>query len=338
MTAGKRNGGRSGSTALDQESQAALGSDRLRECYRTMLVVRKFEEEVQRLFQKGKVLGTTHLCIGQEAVSAGIETALKQDDVVAATYRGHGQALARGVDVEGLAAELLGRQTGICGGRAGSMNVVDLEHNLLGCFGIVGGSIATATGAGLSLKGSGRVAVAYFGEGATNHGYFHECLNFAKVLELPVVFVCENNGYGEFTPWREVTAGANLLSRAETFEIPSERADGMDVEDVSRAAATVVEGARSGKGPHFLECVTYRYVGHSRSDPGAYRPAGELEQWKERDPLLVTRAQLMALGVDEEELDADELAVGESVDQGFSAALAAPAADPASLGSGYADA
>jgi len=317
----------------------ALSAGELRACYRTMLAVRWFEEEVMRLFQQGHVAGTTHLCIGQEAVSAGVETALREDDLVAATYRGHGQALARGVDLEALAAEMLGRKTGVCGGRAGSMNVVDLSRNLLGCFGIIGGTLATAIGAGLSVKGSGRVAVAYFGDGTTNHGYFHECLNFAKVQELPVLFVCENNGYGEFTPWREVTAGSDLLARAEVFGIPAESADGMDVRDVARVAHAAVARARDGQGPQFIEAVTYRFVGHSRSDPGAYRPPGELERWKERDPLLVARQALIEdLGVPAEEVDADEQAVQRQVAGGFEAALAAAPADPARPATAYAHA
>ncbi|MGH2944734.1 MAG: thiamine pyrophosphate-dependent dehydrogenase E1 component subunit alpha [Solirubrobacteraceae bacterium] len=304
-----------------------------------MLTVRAFEEEVQRLFQKGEVLGTTHLCIGQEAVSAGVEAALRGDDMVAATYRGHAQAIARGVSVEALAAEMLGRATGICGGRAGSMNVVDLSHNLLGCFGIIGGTVATAIGAGLSLRGTGRVAVAYFGDGTANHGYFHECLNFAKVRTLPVVFVCENNGYGEFTPWREVTAGQDLLARAEALAIPAEQADGMDVRDVHRVAAAAVAAARAGSGPRFIECLTYRFVGHSRSDPGLYRPAGELERWRERDPLLVARAALAGeLGVADGTLDAEERTARALVDTAFVSALAAPPPDPARPATAYADA
>src|SRR3954468_22438186 len=170
------------------------------DAYGRMLLIRHFENEMQRLFLKGEVHGTTHLCAGQEAVPVGVCLALEPGDHVAGTYRGHGHALAKGADPDALAAELLGRVTGVCGGRAGSMNVVDLEHGLIGCFGIVGGSIAAATGAALSAKRQGGVAVAFFGDGATNQGYFHECLNFAAVGALPAVFVCENNLYGEFTP------------------------------------------------------------------------------------------------------------------------------------------
>ena len=324
--------------AAERDVATELAGDALLDAWRTMLTIRAFEEQVQRLFQKGEILGTTHLYIGQEAVATGVETALTPEDYVAATYRGHGHALARGVDVTALAAEMLGRATGVCGGRAGSMNVVDLRRGLVGSFGIIGGTIAAATGIGLSLKGSGRVAVAYFGDGTTNQGYFHECLNFAKVFELPVVFVCENNGYGEFTPWREVTAGGDLVARAAVFDIPAERTDGMDVRAVARTAGDAVGRARAGGGPQFIEAVTYRFVGHSRSDPGAYRPAGELERWKERDPLVLARAALAESATAAADLDEQEAAVRRAVDDAFVEALAAPLPDPSRPLTAYAPA
>ena len=229
-----------------------------------------------------------------------------------------------GTDPEGLLAELLGRETGVNGGRAGSMNVVDPEHGVLGCYGIVGGSIAAATGAGLSLRGTGAVAVAYFGDGTTNQAYFFECLNFAKVFELPVVFVCENNGYGEYTPFEAVTPGG-IVPRAAVFELPTTELDGMDVRAVRTAAREIVERVRAGGGPEFVEARTYRFVGHSRSDPGKYRPDGELDRWRERDPLLVAGALLR----DELGMSAESVAqVGDEVDaeldQIEAAALAAP--------------
>ena len=253
----------------------SLGSDL--DLYRRMVLIRRFEELVQSLFLRGEVYGTTHLCSGQEAVSVGVAAALREDDRVACTYRGHGHLLAMGTDPEGLLAELLGRETGVNGGRAGSMNVVDPEHGVLGCYGIVGGSIAAATGAGLSLRGTGAVAVAYFGDGTTNQAYFFECLNFAKVFELPVVFVCENNGYGEYTPFEAVTPGG-IVPRAAVFELPTTELDGMDVRAVRTAAREIVERVRAGGGPEFVEARTYRFVGHSRSDPGKYRPDGELDR------------------------------------------------------------
>ena len=186
------------------------------EFYRRMLVIRRFEELVQSLFLRGEVYGTTHLCSGQEAVSVGFASALAPDDRVACTYRGHGHLLARGLAPAALLGELLGRTTGVNGGRAGSMNIVDHDHGVVGCFGIVGGSIAAATGAALALKGTGRIATAFFGDGATNQAYFFECLNFAKVLGLPTLFVCENNGYGEYTSMDLVTAG-KIVARAEAM-------------------------------------------------------------------------------------------------------------------------
>jgi TPP-dependent pyruvate/acetoin dehydrogenase alpha subunit len=293
------------------------------ELYRTMLLIRGFEDRVQSLFLRGEVYGTTHLYSGQEAVAVGFAGALEDVDRIACTYRGHGHLLAMGTDPEALLAELLGRESGVNGGRAGSMNIVDPAHGVLGCYGIVGGSIAAATGAALSLKGSGGVAVAYFGDGATNQAYFFECLNFAKVLELPIVFVCENNGYGEYTPYEAVTPGG-IVPRAAAMELPTTQIDGMDVAAVRAAAVEIVGRVRSGSGPEFVEARTYRFVGHSRSDPGKYRPAGELDHWRERDPLAVAAAALQRGGVAEDELVAVSDQVEATLQRIEEAALAAP--------------
>jgi TPP-dependent pyruvate/acetoin dehydrogenase alpha subunit len=295
--------------------------------YRQMLLIRRFEDRVQALFLRGVVYGTTHLYSGQEAVAVGFASALRDGDRVACTYRGHGHSLALGTEPEALLAELLGRATGVNGGRSGSMNVVDPDHGLIGCYGIVGGSIAAATGAALGLRGSDSVAVAYFGDGATNQAYFFECLNFAKVLHLPVVFVCENNGYGEYTPVDAVTAGT-ITGRAAAMEVRTTHVDGMDVWAVRDAALEIVGRVRGGEGPEFVEARTYRFVGHSRSDPGKYRPPGELERWRERDPLVVAAARLRdGLGVSEEELEAISAGVDEELDRVEAAALAAPFPD-----------
>ncbi|MGZ4202250.1 MAG: thiamine pyrophosphate-dependent dehydrogenase E1 component subunit alpha, partial [Thermoleophilaceae bacterium] len=236
---------------MTRTEAAAPASDAaaLLDGYGRMLLLRRFEEAMQRLFLRNEIHGTVHLYIGQEAVSVGVCSALREDDLVAATYRGHGAALAKGTDPEALAAELMGRTTGACGGRAGSMNVVDLEHGLIGCFGIVGGSIAAATGAGITAARDGRVVVAFFGDGAANQAYFQECLNFAKVMGLPVLYVCENNGYGEFTPTELVTAGGDIGARAGVLGIPAQRVDGNDLEAVAAAAREAVERARAGEGP-----------------------------------------------------------------------------------------
>jgi len=271
--------------------------------YRQMLLIRGFEDLVQSLFLKGEVYGTTHLYSGQEAIATGVASLLEERDRVAATYRGHGHALALGVDPQQLLDEMLGRASGVNGGRAGSMNVNAPAQRLIGSFGIVGGSIAAATGAALALKRTtGGVAVAYFGDGAMNQGYVFECLNFCQVLKLPVLLVCENNGYGEYTPFRSVTAG-EIRSRAEVMEVPAETVDGMSVWTVREAALRGLEHVRGGNGPAFLEALAYRFVGHSRSDPGAYRPEGELDEWRTRDPIVVLRRQLEAEGVEGARLD-----------------------------------
>jgi TPP-dependent pyruvate/acetoin dehydrogenase alpha subunit len=298
--------------------------------YGRMLLLRRFEEAMQRLFLRGEIHGTVHLYTGQEAVSVGVCAALDPGDQVAATYRGHGAALAKGTEPEALAAELMGRVTGACGGRAGSMNVIDLEHGLLGCFGIVGGSIATATGAALSAQREGRVAVAFFGDGAANQAYFHECLNFAQVLRLPAVYVCENNGYGEFTPMEVVTAGGDIAARAACLGMPSAKVDGIDLEAVMAAAGKAVRRARNGEGPTFIEALTYRHLGHSKSDPGAYRPKDELARWMERDPIVLLRARLAGQhGTDEERLHTIEAEASERIERAIEAALDAPYPDPA---------
>jgi TPP-dependent pyruvate/acetoin dehydrogenase alpha subunit len=292
--------------------------------YRQMLLIRGFEDLVQSLFLKGEVYGTTHLYSGQEAVATGVASLLEDRDRVAATYRGHGHALALGVDPQQLLDEMLGRATGINGGRAGSMNVNSPGDRLIGSFGIVGGSIAAATGAALALKRTTRgVAVAYFGDGAMNQGYVFECLNFCQVLKLPVLLVCENNGYGEYTPFRSVTAG-EIRARAEIMEVPAETIDGMSAWTVREAAARALEHVRGGKGPAFVEALTYRFVGHSRSDPGAYRPDGELDEWRTRDPIVVLRAQLEAEGANPAHLDELEQAMSADLEQMRERGLAAP--------------
>jgi len=299
--------------------------------YRRMLVIRGVEDRVQSLFLRGEVYGTTHLYSGQEAVAVGFASALIDGDRVACTYRGHGHLLAMGTEPYALVAELLGRQTGLNGGRSGSMNMVDPEHGVLGCYGIVGGSIAAATGAAITLRGSGAIAVAYFGDGATNQAYFFECLNFAKVLGLPVLFVCENNGYGEYTPFEAVTAGG-IVPRAAAMELPVTQIDGMDVSAVREAAVEIVARIRAGGGPEFVEARTYRFVGHSRSDPGKYRPEGELDRWRERDPLTVAATLLREqLGVDAADITRIGSEVDAELDRVQAEALGAPFPSPVTI-------
>jgi TPP-dependent pyruvate/acetoin dehydrogenase alpha subunit len=316
------------STVETSTAASTLGAEDAVELFRRMYLVRRFEDAVQSLFQRGEVHGTTHLYSGQEAVAVGVCSVLGEADRVAGTYRGHGHAIALGVDPQALLDELLGRATGVCAGRAGSMNVIDLEHRLIGCFGIIGGSIGAATGAAVALSRTHGVAVAFFGDGTANHGYFHECLNFAQVRRLPVVYVCENNLYGEFTPWENVTGG-QITARPQALGIPAVTVDGNDLWAVREAAATAAEHARAGNGPAFIEALTYRFVGHSRSDPGAYRKPGELDAWRERDPLILARESLVKTrGIDPARIDEAAASVEADIEQMVERALAAPFPDP----------
>jgi TPP-dependent pyruvate/acetoin dehydrogenase alpha subunit len=311
-------------TAVPEQHDVEVSLQHLRQ----MMLIRAFELEIQRLFLRGEVHGTTHLYNGQEAVSVGVCAALRSGDYVAATYRSHGAALALGIPAEALAAELLGRTTGIDGGRGGSMNIIDLERGLIGTFGIVGGSIGAATGAAITAKRHGGVAVAFFGDGATNQAYFHECLNFAVVRALPVLFVCENNLYGEFTPFASVTAGGDIAARASAYGISSHKVDGNVIAEVTQAASDAVGHARE-HGPAFLECLTYRHLGHSKSDPGKYRPADEHEMWLARDPIDLEKARLSEeFSLAPERLVDLQADVARELGEAIEAALAAPVAGP----------
>ena len=293
--------------------------------YLSMLRIRLFEDAVYRLFLANEVEGTTHLYQGQEAVAVGVCSVLEPGDAVAATYRGHGAALALGTDPTALMAELLGRETGTNGGRGGSMNVIDVERGLIGCFGIVGGSIAAATGAGLAaqLSRDGSVAVAFFGDGASNQAYFHECLNLAAVRGLPVVYVCENNLYGEWTAMERVTAGSDIAARAAAYSMAAGVVDGNDVLAVREAAREAVRRARTGGGPTLLECRTYRHKGHSKVDPGTYRPKDEVQAWVARDPI----PRLAAL-MDDDEVEQLHDEAEEELEGVLSAARASGYPDP----------
>jgi TPP-dependent pyruvate/acetoin dehydrogenase alpha subunit len=295
--------------------------------YQTMVGIRRFEEQIQSLFMRGEVHGTIHLCNGQEAAEVGVCSML-DDDPVSAPYRGHGVALALGVTPRALAAELMGRVTGTNGGRSGSLNVIDRAHNLVHTSGIIGGSLGCALGVSLSARRTGKVSVAFFGDGATNHGYFHECLNFARVFELPLVMVCENNLYGEFTPMASVTAGGDITARAAAYDIHSEKVDGNDLAEVRRVAGVAIARARDGGGPQFIEALTYRQLGHSKSDPAKYRPQEELESWLKRDPLLITRHQLIDGGLSPDEVTAIEQRAAQDINDGIEAARQDPFPDP----------
>lgn len=269
------------------------------EWYRSMLRIRLFEEKVQELFMGGNIEGTTHLCQGQEAVSVGAIAAMRPEDVLTNTYRGHGQALARGMPPERAFAELMGRATGVAGGVGGSMHLVDFSVGNIGSNAIVGAGLPIAVGAAMSfkLRGQPRVALTFFGDAATNIGTFHEAMNMAAVWRAPVVFIIENNLYGEYSAVRETTPIDDLALRAGAYAMPGRIVDGQDVEAVYEATGEAIDRARRGDGPTLLEMKTYRYRGHSRADPAKYRPEGELERWKARDPIELLGARLAAEGL-----------------------------------------
>lgn len=304
-----------------------IDGDRMLGWYRQMLSIRLFEGKVQELYQEGLISGTIHLCQGQEAVSVGAVGALREGDYLTVTYRGHGQAVARGVDIEKALAELMGRSTGLCRGLGGSMHLADADLGLLGAFAIVGAGLPVAVGAAQSatLRGTGAVAMTFFGDGATNIGTFHESLNLAAVWGAPVVFVCENNLYGEFSPLRHTTPIDDLADRAAAYGMPGVVVDGMDVMAVHAAARQAVDAARAGGGPSLLEMKTYRYSGHSRSDPARYRPPGELEQWRDRDPIATLESRLIRDRLLTEEAAASVRgAVQEEIDSAAVRAASAP--------------
>jgi acetoin:2,6-dichlorophenolindophenol oxidoreductase subunit alpha len=268
-------------------------------CYRSMVQIRLFEERVQGLFLEGQVQGTTHLCQGQEAVSVGAVRAMGPHDVLTNTYRGHGEALARGMSPEVAFAELMGRRGGSSHGVGGSMHLTDFSMGNIGANAIVGAGLPIAVGAAMSfrLRKEPYVALTFFGDGATNIGTFHEALNMAAVWKAPVVFIAVNNLYGEYSPLRTTTPIDDLARRADAFGIPGIVVDGQDVEAVYVGTSEGMERARGGDGPSLLEMKTYRYRGHSRSDPAKYRPTGELEVWKARDPITILGHRLTDAGV-----------------------------------------
>jgi pyruvate dehydrogenase E1 component alpha subunit len=300
--------------------------------YEQMAVIRRTEKAAHDMFMAGLVKGTTHLAAGQEAVAVGAAAALRPDDYVFATYRGHHHAMARGASPESCLAELMSRATGLCKAKGGSMHLTKADAGMLGSYAIVGSHLPMAVGAAWSatLRGTDQVAVAFFGDGATNIGAFHEALNLAAVWRLPVLFVCENNLYMEYTPIGDVTAVANpAADRAPAYNLPAEVIDGNDVLVVRDAVGRAAARARAGDGPTVLEARTYRHFGHSRTDPATYRPADEVRDWLARDPLTVTRDQLDRLGVKPEVLSDVDDRVEKLVADAVAAAKAAPPADPA---------
>jgi len=302
--------------------------------YRTMVECRTFEERAQQLFFEGLVRGTTHLGNGQEAVAAGFAGAMRADDYTFCTYRGHNHTLARGVPMAPILAELFGRGSGLMGGKGGSMHLTSVAHGAMGSYAIVGAHLPIAVGAAWSAqyRKSGQVAVCFFGDGTTNIGAFHEALNLAAVWGVPAVFVCENNQYMEYTAIGSVTAVPRpAADRAAAYGLEAIVVDGNDVRAVHKVARTAIDNARAGGGPALIEALTYRHGGHSRADPGKYRPDAEVKAWLARDPIPAERARLLAEDVDEAALAAIEADAAAAVAAAETIARAGPEPDPASL-------
>jgi pyruvate dehydrogenase E1 component alpha subunit len=313
------------------EQDADVGTDELLALYEQMAIIRRTEKAAYDLFMSGLVKGTTHLASGQEAVAVGASAGLRPDDYVFATYRGHHHAMARGATPQECLAELMSKATGLCQAKGGSMHLTKASVGMLGSYAIVGSHLPMAAGAAWSakLRGTDQVAVAFFGDGATNIGAFHEALNLAAVWALPVLFVCENNLYMEYTPISAVTATENpAADRAGAHRIPAEVVDGNDVVLVRQFVAAAADRARSGGGPSLIEAQTYRHYGHSRADPAKYRPAEEVERWMKHDPLDVARARLEALGVPPGAVEEADARAAQVVEAAVDAAKNAPDADP----------
>ncbi len=266
---------------------------------RRMIEIRGFEDEIQGLFTKNLVRGSTHLCNGQEACAVGACFALRLEDSMLCTYRGHGAVLAKGAPLEGTFAEILGRETGICRGKGGSMHLTDVSVGAYGSFAIVGAHLPIATGLAFAAKheGTDAVSLCFFGDGSVNIGAAHEAMNLAGIWKLPVIFFCENNLYGEYSPLPTTTPIERLSDRAAGYGMPGVRVDGNDVVAVHAVVSEAAARARAGEGPTFIEAMTYRHRGHSRSDPATYRPEGELEAWLEKDPIPRLEALLAERGV-----------------------------------------
>lgn len=309
--------------SIDKETALSL--------YGTMALIRRFEQQCYRGYEQGLVHGTVHVSIGQEAIAAGVVACLKPSDTVLSHHRGHGHAIAKGVEPRRLMAELYGRRDGISHGKGGSMHATSAEHGFLGTMAIVGSSIPLATGVALANKTLKKddVCIAFFGDGAINQGVLYESMNLAALLDLPVVFVCENNGYAITTSATESTAGAGLVARARSFGLEAESVDGQDVGAVMSATQRALAGARDGR-PGLLEMITYRFMGHSRGDPphGVYRTKDELTAWQARDPMTLL---IEAAALTENETSALDAHARAVIDEAVTFAEASPAPEPGDL-------
>lgn len=303
--------------------------------YRAMLLIRRFEERVNRLFGEGRIKGTTHLCIGQEAPAVGIMAALAATDQAVSHHRGHGHALAKGCAPGRVMAEIMGRSAGLCGGRGGSQHMAEPEIGFLGTNGIVGGGIPIAVGAALSahLLGTGAVVASFFGDGAVNQGAFHEAVNIAALWKLPVLFVCENNGYCMSTRYRQASSAESVAARAAAYRIGAHQADGNDVLALYELARDLVAALRDGAGPQLIEALTWRQCGHSKSDDNEYRDRREEAEWLRRDPLTLLTDKLERAHIaGPAEIAALDRAVELEIDDAVAFATASPWPDPAELG------
>jgi TPP-dependent pyruvate/acetoin dehydrogenase alpha subunit len=308
--------------------EAKLDETTRLDLYRKLSESRHFEQRAYDLFLQNLVKGTSHLSLGQEAVAAGFAQAMRFDDFTFCTYRGHAHTLVRGASMTSLMAELLGRADGCLAGKGGSMHLTSVEHHAMGSYAIVGAHLPIAVGAAWSAteRNSGQVTICFFGDGTTNIGAFHEALNLAAVWKLPVVFVCENNLYMEYTPIDLVTAVEHpAADRAAAYGLEGLVVDGNDVDEVYGIATTYIERARAGEGPALIEAKTYRKGGHSRADPATYRPPEEVETWLARDPVALYRSRLLELGIDQAALDAIDSESVAAVNQATEESKASPA-------------
>ncbi|MGH8141988.1 MAG: thiamine pyrophosphate-dependent dehydrogenase E1 component subunit alpha [Steroidobacteraceae bacterium] len=308
-------------------SEDEVGEAKRLELYRLQVLLRESEQRAYDLFLQNLVKGTSHLSLGQEAVAAGCAAAMQPGDLSFCTYRGHAHTLARGVPVEKVLGELMGRDNGLMRGKGGSMHLTSVEHGVMGSYAIIGSHLPIACGAAwrAQYKHQSDISVCFFGDGTTNIGAFHEALNLAVIWKLPVVFVCENNLYMEYTPISEVTAVASPAGdRAASYGLPKIVIDGNDADAVYLTMKQAYDKARRGDGPSMIECLTYRYSGHSRADPAKYRPEGELDRWKQRDPIKLYRARLLQMGFAPARLEAIDTEARRIVDEATEACKAAP--------------
>jgi TPP-dependent pyruvate/acetoin dehydrogenase alpha subunit len=321
-------------TAPQSLANDDIGEQTRLRIFHTLVTIREAEQRAYDLFLQNLVKGTSHLSLGQEAVAAGVAAAMRPNDLSFCTYRGHAHTLARGVSVEKMLGELMQRDNGLMRGKGGSMHLTSVEHGVMGSYAIVGAHLPIACGSAwrAQYKGHDDVSVCFFGDGTTNIGAFHEALNLASVWKLPVIFVCENNLYMEYTPIADVIPEGMkhpAADRASAYGLEPIVVDGNDADEVYRTAQRAFAKARKGEGPSLIECMTYRYSGHSRADPGKYRPPGELDAWKQRDPIKHYRQRLLQFGIGEAALVEIENEVRRVVDEATEACKKAPPPDPA---------